>query len=150
MSIAKCLFLIWVKLSLLSILVDIASYWLVVHTPAAVPGSTNPNYLMIFTASVPAPIVLAVVLTLVWLFLKLSGALLGWLWKRLQRKPRQVVRRPSPALASTTRPGADLPNFSGRRNTNGAASITRSDTMIGAILSRRQKRLQSRKIGSLS
>jgi hypothetical protein len=149
MSISKCLFLIWVKLSLLSILVDVASYWLVEHTPAAVPGSTNLNYLMIFTVSVPAPIVLAIVLTLVWLFLTLSWALLRWIWKMLHRKQRQVVRRPSPTLASTTRPGPDLPNFSGRRNTNRAALTTRSDTLIGAILSRRKKQLQSKQLGSL-
>lgn len=149
MSISKCLFLIWAKLSLLSVLVDVASYWLVEHTPAAVPGSTDPNYLMIFTASVPAPIVLAIVLTLVWLFLKLSSALLRWIWKMLHRKQRQVVRRPSSTLASTTWPGSVPPDFSGRRNTNGAALITRSDTMIGAILSRRKKRLQSTKMGSL-
>jgi hypothetical protein len=143
MSISKWLFLIWVKLSLLSVLVDVACYWLVEHNPAAVPGSKAPNYLMIFTASVPAPIVLAIVLTLVWLFLKLSWALLRWIWKTLHRKQRQVVARPSPTLASTTRPGLDLPSFSGRRNTNGAAVITHSDTMIGAILSRRKKRLRN-------
>jgi hypothetical protein len=149
MSISKCLFLIWVKLSLLSLLVDVACYWLVEHTPAAVPGSRDPNYLMMFTASVPAPFVLAIVLTLVGLFLKLSWALLRWISKTLRREQRQVVPRPLPTLASTTRPGLDPPNFSGTRNPNGAAVVTCSDTMIGVIL-RRKKRLQSIKNGSLS
>jgi hypothetical protein len=150
MSISKCLFRIWVKLSLVSLLVDVACYWLVEHTPAAVPGSKDPNYLMIFTASVPAPFILAIVLTLVGLSLKLSWALLRWIWKTLQCNQRLVVRRPSPTLAGTTRRGLDLPNFSGTRNAHGAAVMTRSDTMIGAILSRRKKRLQSKKIGSHS
>jgi hypothetical protein len=91
MSVKQCLFRLWVKLTVLSVVVDVASFWLVDHTPAAVPGSDGPNYLLILLVSAPAPIVLAVVLTLVGLFCSLSG----WVWKKLRLAWRQPVLTPS-------------------------------------------------------
>jgi hypothetical protein len=91
MSVKKCLFRLWMKLTVLSVLVDIACFWLVDHTPAAVPGSDGPNYFVILLVSAPAPIVLAVVLTLVGLFCSLSG----WIWKKLRLARHQVVLAPS-------------------------------------------------------
>jgi hypothetical protein len=100
MSVKQCLFRLWVKLSLLSVLIDIACFWLVDHTPAAVPGSAGPNYIVILLVSAPAPIVLAVVLTLVGLFCSLSG----WIWKKLRLAWRQPVLAPS-----ATAPGVRYP-----------------------------------------
>jgi hypothetical protein len=91
MSVKQCLFRLWIKLTVLSVLVDIACFWLVDHTPAAVPGSAGPNYIAILLVSAPTPIVLAVVLTLVGLFCSLSG----WVWKKLRLAWRQPVLAPS-------------------------------------------------------
>jgi hypothetical protein len=92
MSVKQCLFRLWVKLTVLSVLVDIASFWLVDHTPAAVPGSDGPNYLLILLVSAPAPIVLAVVLTLVGLFCSLSGWGLEEASSRLASARSRAVR----------------------------------------------------------
>jgi hypothetical protein len=76
MIIRKSLIRIWLVLSLISILVDVACFWLVQHTPVQVPGEYAFNYITVFLVSAPAPFVLAVVLTL------LGGllALLRWIW----------------------------------------------------------------------
>ncbi len=107
MSVKKCLFRLWVKLSLLSILVDIACFWLVDHTPAAVPGSDSPNYFVILLVSAPAPLVLAVLLTLVGLFCSLSA----WIWKKLRRVWPQLVLAPS---ATAHRPPTAFPRAARR------------------------------------
>jgi hypothetical protein len=91
MSVKQCLFRLWMKLTVVSVLVDIACFWLVDHAPAAVPGSDGPNYFVILLVSAPAPIVLAVVLTLVGLFCGLSG----WMWKKLRRVWRHLVLAPA-------------------------------------------------------
>jgi len=81
MSIRESLVQVWLVLSLISVLIDVACFWLVQHTPAPLPGSYTFNYITIFLVSAPAPIVLAILLTM------LGGALamLRWIWVGCRR-----------------------------------------------------------------
>lgn len=85
MSIRKSLIRIWLALSLISILIDVACFWLVQHSRAPLPGNYTFNYIMIFLISAPAPIALAIVLTI------LGGvlAILRWIWIVLRRAAHQ-------------------------------------------------------------
>ena len=80
MSVRKCLFRIWGAVTLVSILVDIACFWLVQHTPAAVPGSEGYNYITIFLVSAPLPFVLAPVLVCMGLLWGLLRSLWRAMW----------------------------------------------------------------------
>ena len=76
MSIRKSLFRIWVALTVVSIGVDAASLWLGQHARAMLPGANDYNYITIFLVSAPAPIALAVLLTVLGLLL----GLVRWVW----------------------------------------------------------------------
>lgn len=91
MSIHKSLVRVWLVLSLISILIDVACFWLVQHTPAPLPGSYTFNYITIFFVSAPAPIVFAILLTM------LDGALatLRWIWVGCRR----AMHRSKPGIS---------------------------------------------------
>lgn len=102
MSIRKNLIRVWLALSLTSILVDVACFWLVQHSNAPLPGNYRVNYITIFLISAPAPLALAVVLT----FLGVVIAVLRAIWRlsrrAAQRQPADyVLARPiEPAVES--------------------------------------------------
>jgi hypothetical protein len=64
MSVGKSLFRIWLMLSLASLAIDAACFWLSAHTPAAVPDRPTVNYVVIFMLSAPMPFALAVLFIL--------------------------------------------------------------------------------------
>lgn len=84
MSIRKSLVRVWLVLSLISVLIDVACFWLVQDTPARLPGSYTFNYITIFLVSAPVPIVLAILLTM----LGAALAMLRWIWVGCRRAAR--------------------------------------------------------------
>lgn len=64
MTIRKSLIRIWMVLSLISLLIDGACFWLAQHTTAALPGNHTLNYITIFLVSASAPFGLAVLLAI--------------------------------------------------------------------------------------
>jgi hypothetical protein len=76
MSIGKSLFRIWLMLSLASLAIDAACFWLSWHTPAAVPDRPTVNYVVIFMLSAPMPFALAVLFILA----GMAFSLLRGLW----------------------------------------------------------------------
>jgi hypothetical protein len=75
MSIGKSLFRIWLTLSLASLAIDAACFWLSAHTPAAVPDRPTVNYVVIFMLSAPLPFALAVLFILAGMLFSLMRAL---------------------------------------------------------------------------
>ena len=88
MSICKSLSRLWLLLSVLSLLVDVACFWLALHSPAPLPGSHAPNYIMIFLVSAPAPFVLALLLA--------SVGIIHAILRRIWRIGRQLTQRHAP------------------------------------------------------
>ncbi len=81
MSIGKTLFRIWLMLSIASLAVDAACFWLSQHAPAALPERPTINFIIIFLVSAPAPLVLGLFLTALGVVLTLSH----WIWLGLSR-----------------------------------------------------------------
>lgn len=75
MSIGKSLFRIWLTLSLASLAIDAACFWLSAHTPAAVPDRPTVNYVVIFMLSAPMPFALAVLFILAGMLFSLMRGL---------------------------------------------------------------------------
>ena len=75
MSIGRSLFRIWLMLSLASLAIDAACFWLSWHTPAAVPDRPTVNYVVIFMLSAPMPFVLAVLFILTGMLFSLMRGL---------------------------------------------------------------------------
>ena len=102
MSIRKNLIRVWLALSLTSILVDVACFWLAQHSNAPLPGNYTVNYITIFLISAPAPLALAIALT----FLGVVFAVLRGIWRvsrrAMQRQPADdLLSRPiAPAAES--------------------------------------------------
>jgi hypothetical protein len=63
--VGKTLFRIWLTLSLASLAIDAACFWLAQHTPASLPDRPTTSYVVIFMLSAPLPFALAVFLILV-------------------------------------------------------------------------------------
>lgn len=105
MTIRKSLIGIWVVLSFISLLIDVACFWLAQHTPAALPGNHTLNYITIFLVSAPAPIGLAVVLTI------LGGVLtmLCWIWAGFQR--------------ATHQPGLGISDYASSKSTTAVSAL---------------------------
>lgn len=81
MSIGKTLFRIWLLLSIASLAIDAACFWLSQHAPAALPERPTINFIIIFLVSAPAPLVLGLFLTALGVVLTLSR----WIWLGLSR-----------------------------------------------------------------
>ncbi len=81
MSIGKTLFRIWLMLSIASLAIDAACFWLSQHAPAALPDRPTINFIIIFLVSAPAPLVLGLFLTALGIVLTLSR----WIWLGLSR-----------------------------------------------------------------
>ena len=96
MSLRNSLFRIWLALTIVSVAVDVACFWLVQHTPAALPGTQDYNYITIFLVSAPAPIVLAILLTA----LGVLVGLLRWLWNAIRPAHTMPVNKTSASAPS--------------------------------------------------
>ena len=77
MSLGKTLFRIWLTLSLASLAIDAACFWLSWHTPAFLPDRPTINYVVIFMLSAPLPFALAVFLILLGLVVSVMRGLWG-------------------------------------------------------------------------
>ena len=75
MSVGKNLFRMWLTLSLASLAIDAACFWLSAHTPAATPDRPTVNYVVIFMLSAPLPFVLAVLFILIGIVFSLMRGL---------------------------------------------------------------------------
>ena len=104
MSIRKIIIRAWLALSLISILVDVACFWLVEYTPVQLPGTYTFNYITIFLISAPAPFGLAVLLAI------LGGILaaLRWIWTGMRRGAHRPARISDYLTAASIR-AAPLP-----------------------------------------
>jgi len=60
MHIPNLLVILWLIMSLVSLAVDGACFWLIQNGPAPLPGDSALNYIAIFLVSAPAPFILAI------------------------------------------------------------------------------------------
>lgn len=105
MSIRKSLIRVWVVLSLISILIDVACFWLVQHTSAPLPGNYTFNYITIFLVSAPAPFGLALLLTI------LGGVLvlLRWICVGFRRAAHRPTLQISDYVSVRSMPAGPAP-----------------------------------------
>lgn len=98
MSISRCLFRIWMALTVVAVLAAGACFWLVLHLPAAQSVSQGNMYIPLFLVSIAAPIVIGpvlIVLGLVW-------GLLRWTATAAHHAAELAVFRFQPAPRSLT------------------------------------------------
>ncbi len=81
MSIVRCLFRIWMALTVLAVAIDIACFWLASHLPAAQNAGQANIFLNTFLISAPAPVLIVPALAVVGLF----WGLLRWLSRLVHR-----------------------------------------------------------------